>query len=346
MTAPLFLPEHGGNIGAAAKHFGIAKDNWLDLSSAVNPWHYPIPKLSASCFTELPYWQDAFLKAVESYYGCKHFVVGAGTQAFIESLPKVLTKGQILIPESGYQEHKKAWQQNHSISLYPSFNFSALDAFLTDSLNKNSQSHVLIINPNNPTAMLLGIDYLQSLAAKLSQGFYLIVDEAFIDTKAKQSLLTKPLANNIIVLRSLGKFFGLPGLRLGFAFANSEILKTLRQFMPLWQITGASQSIAAKALADNLWQQQTRQSLAASAKAQQAQLENACAAFNGQWFHSDLFSSLLLESQKGQALYQALASQGILLRFWQLNEAQVLLRFALCKNEQESQRLLSSIAKV
>ena len=176
-------------------------------------------------------------------------------------MPKqyVLAKLPILLPDTAYQEHDKNWQPaGQHRYFYPARCNNEASTFIDACLQQNSCRYLLVINSNNPTGLQFSVAQLLQWSQCLQGGGCLIVDEAFIDSLPTQSLLTEILLENVIVLRSFGKFFGLPGLRLEFVMGSEALLKTLGQKSVLWSINAPACHIAMKALADTAWQQQAR----------------------------------------------------------------------------------------
>jgi cobalamin biosynthetic protein CobC len=126
---------------------------------------------------------------------------------------------------------------------------------------------VMLANPNNPDGRLFERAELLALAAALRRrGGILVVDEAFMDTQpAGTSVAADVGCGNLVVLRSFGKFFGLAGLRLGFALAGPATARRLRAALGPWAVSGPAIAVGAKALADADWIEQTRNRLAKAA---------------------------------------------------------------------------------
>lgn len=329
------LPLHGGDIISAAKRYGIDEAQWIDLSTGMNPEPYAIPQIPVEAFYHLPYLQVAFLAAVAAYYHSENFLAVAGSQAAIQQLPQLLNPINaaampILMPELGYKEHEIHWARNTAVQHYPSLDSENMIAAIDARLALDSRQHLLVINPNNPTAVLIEKSQLLTWAEKLADGAYLIVDEAFIDITPQYSLLSEqPLPDNIIVLRSFGKFFGLAGLRLGFIFAHQHLLNHLRQNTGLWQVNGPAQSIAIKALTDTRWQAQARINIAENAVQTRALFAPLMQSYTTKHCcENGLFSSYLLSRDDALMLADALALQGILTRVVEMDASQALLRIA------------------
>jgi cobalamin biosynthetic protein CobC len=324
--------DHGGNIVSASEQYGVGLDQWIDLSTGINPKPYPV-ELDVASFQHLPYLRPEFIAASTHYYQSSHFLPVTGTQAAIQKLPHLLADFPVLIPQVGYQEHAKYWQRKGAaIHCYPSLNKEVTLRFIDSALADNPKRHVVIINPNNPTGVLFEKAQLLAWAQQLAPQAYLIIDEAFIDTAIEQSVLNPSLPDNIIVLRSFGKFFGLAGIRLGYCFANKSILSGLQHHLGLWQINGPAQSMAIKALDDKLWQCQAKKDIQQNAGFTRKiwhSLMNQLNLHPHSKYHSDLFSSYQMPSTYAMGLKEHFAQSGILLRVIEIGDQQALLRIGL-----------------
>ena len=125
---------------------------------------------------------------------------------------------------------------------------------------------VVLTRPNNPDGRIVDGDRILALARRLGKrGGQVVVDEAFADLDPTLSLVAGAPAN-VIILRSFGKFFGLPGLRLGFAIADPETAGDLRRALGPWPVSSVAAEIGTAALADAEWQMRTRVALTAAAE--------------------------------------------------------------------------------
>jgi cobalamin biosynthetic protein CobC len=194
---------------------------------------------------------------------------------------------------------------------------------------------VLLCNPNNPTAEHHPHDVAVDAAKQLKKrGGWLIVDEAFMDATPAESLA--PLAGtadapNLIVLRSLGKFFGLAGARVGFVLAAPDILNRMTESIGPWTVSGPAREVARLALLDADWQTAMREKLTLAGARLLEMLQPL-----GEVKGAHLF--VTLNSPHTAELHLYLAQQGILTRIF---DQQPLLRFGLPGNEPDWQRLSS-----
>lgn len=325
----LSLPLHGGDIISASERYRIPIAEWIDLSTGINPTPYPFSDIGSECFSRLPYIDPVFKQAVSRYYVCENFVAVTGTQAAIQVLPSLLKKQPVLVPEVGYQEHVKHWTKFQTpLNYYPSLDVGEMLKSIDRQLADNNAQHLLVINPNNPTAVKIPQSQLITWAQRLAEGAYLIVDEAFIDLMPQDSILseeTRP--ENIIVLRSFGKFFGLAGIRLGFVFANDLLLKALENTLGLWQVNGPAQAVAIQALNDKAWQTEIIDHITEYADFTRKMFSPVFEMLGVEGGHHEgLFSAYTLEQDQALWLNDKLAQSGILTRVILLENNKALLR--------------------
>ena len=255
--------KHGGNLFEIAKRYKSNVNQWIDLSTGVSPFTYPISAIPTSVWNQLPQENDGLELAAQHYYESHaEPAIVAGSQAAIMLLPKVVTQqlgycGVIALPSVGYKEHQHAWENFSQDGKM--WQVEYYEVLPTAELVAKCDV-VLIINPNNPTGKLNSKRELQALLGlfKSSEGL-LIIDEAFADCTPEVSLLEPNKTNeNLIILRSIGKFFGLAGARVGFIFANQKIQQAISQLIGPWTVTGPSRYIVKKALQDVAWQAENR----------------------------------------------------------------------------------------
>lgn len=257
----LKLPMHGGDIQWALAHFGGQAADWLDLSTGISPWSWPVPPVPQSVWQQLPAADDSVLRrAAATYYGCAQRCVlpVPGSQFAVAQCPRLLAPGSVAVPDPGYSEHAHAWQAaGHRLVYYRS------QMELADLIETGKVCHAVVINPNNPTAEVIEPERLLAWSRQLDCRYgLLLVDEAFGDCRPELSLAPGLPVTNLIVLRSLGKFFGLAGLRLGFVLADPAWIDRLETLCQPWQVSGPAQWIGARALTDGDWQAGQRVRLA------------------------------------------------------------------------------------
>lgn len=310
--------EHGGNLSLAAAQYGIPLENWLDLSTGINPNGYPVPEIPAAIWQRLPLDDDSLTEAACAYFGCRNALPSAGSQAAIQILPKLRPACKVAMPSLMYREHAHAWQRyGHQIITFTD---------LQDDSILSTADVVLLCNPNNPTASSFTPAGLLNLHAKLqARGGWLIVDEAFMDATPQNSIAQHTHLEGLFVLRSLGKFFGLAGARVGFLLTTPQWLSKAQEELGPWSLSGPSRFVAKQALSDVTWQQNTRNQLAAASQRLAALLtENGLAPRAG----TALFQ--FVPTNEAKLLQQQLAKQGIWVRYFPEASA---LRFGLPAEE-------------
>lgn len=323
--------EHGGQLREAAARYGIPLDDWLDLSTGINPNGWPVPAVPASAWSRLPEDADGLDEAARFYYGVRELLPVAGSQAAIQALPLLRRPCRVSVLHPAYAEHVHAWRRagRTTTPVAP----EELDHAV-------ARSDVLVlINPNNPTGARFAtaqlLDWYAQLAAR---GAWLVVDEAFMDATPEQSLAPFCPRPGLIVLRSLGKFFGLAGARVGFVCAEPSLLNRLKARLGPWTVATPSRRIATAALTDRAWQEATRHRLKADSKRLATLLrrrglapQGGCALF--QW----------VPTPRATALHERLAGRGILVRRF---DAPASLRFGLPGREADWVRLDATLADV
>ncbi|NOT68685.1 MAG: threonine-phosphate decarboxylase [Methylophilaceae bacterium] len=243
--------EHGGNLANAATQYGIPQAAWLDLSTGINPNGYPIPPIPPAFWQHLPSAEDGLVVAASAYYGSRFALPTSGSQAAIQVLPALRAPCRVAILIPMYQEHAHAWRRGgHEVNVFSEKPDTAL----------LEQTDVLILcNPNNPTAARFqSADLLHWHKQLAKRGGWLVVDEAFMDASPEASIAQYSHLDGLFVLRSLGKFFGLAGARVGFLLAAEEALHAMQAQLGPWPLNGAARFIAKQALKDKAWQQQNR----------------------------------------------------------------------------------------
>ena len=318
--------EHGGRLRRAAETYGIPLGDWLDLSTGINPQGYPVPPVPADAWLRLPEDDDGLEAAAADYYGSAHLLPVAGSQPAIQLLPAVLRGERVSLLAPGYAEHAHAWRERGAVAV----GADEIDAAVAHS------DIVVLVQPNNPTGVHFGRERLLEWHTRLARrGGWLVVDEAFIDTTPAQSLVPLAGADGLVVLRSVGKFFGLAGARVGFVFAPASVRAALAERLGPWTIAGPARWAARHALADRAWQTQARAALLTAGERLQALLEThglpACG--------PALFK--LVATPDAARLHAAFARRGILLRLFETPQA---VRFGLPSDEAGWARLAAALA--
>ncbi|HMA75323.1 MAG TPA: threonine-phosphate decarboxylase CobD [Xanthobacteraceae bacterium] len=262
---------HGGNLQAARRLFPDAPEPFIDLSTGVNPHSYPVPKLSSDVFAHLPEPAalDRLAATAATVYGApsRHHVVPApGTQILLPLVMALRPPGRAAVLGPTYEEFSRvARLAGHEV------------AEVGDIGQLKSADLAVVVNPNNPDGWIFNKRELLDLAdARRHREGLLVIDEAFMDVgPVGTSLCGEVARGDIVVLRSFGKFFGLGGLRLGFALAAPNIAARLAAALGPWAVAGPAIAIGQTALADAGWSKTMRERLEGEARRLDAVLVEA-----------------------------------------------------------------------
>ncbi len=323
---------HGGDLDEARRLFPQAPEPWIDLSTGINPIAYPVPALPAFLFARLPSpadHRDLEAAAAEAYgaESTATVVAAPGTQVLISLLPHLRAPSRVAILGPTYAEHAHSWRK------------AGHDVADVETLDQLDHADVVVaVNPNNPDGSLLKREALLHLAENLRpRGGWLVVDEAFADFDAGESLVPV-LPSNAIVLRSFGKTYGLAGLRIGFAVAPEPIAMKLRSALGPWAVSGPAIEAGRKALRDREWLDSARVARSADARRLDALLIGVAEApLRGTILYR------LLESPRAAELFRVLGEHGVWVRRFQYSPP--LLRFGLPGTEAEWERLTTVLAR-
>lgn len=297
-------PYHGGDLAWARARYPDAPQPWIDLSTGINPWAYPFTPPPAESYRRLPgsALMERLRVAAAAYYGAPDVtmvVPAPGSQALIQWLPRLRAPGKVAVLGPTYGEHQQCWgAAGHQVSVvgHP----------------EELESHdvAVVVNPNNPDGRALGREWLNDLARRMaSRGGWLVVDEAFGDLTPELSLAADVAKPGRVVLRSFGKFFGLAGLRLGFALAGGPIAESLRTALGPWAVPTPAAHIAIQAFTDVAWIAGTRDRLREQAIALDAVLAGCGFEVVG---GTDLFR--LVKDPRSPRVLEELLHHGIFLR--------------------------------
>ncbi|MDB5630870.1 MAG: aminotransferase [Tardiphaga sp.] len=329
--------KHGGDLTGAIARYGGAAEAWLDLSTGINPWSYPIQALPVQALPDhvwqrLPSRADeiAVCDAARMAYGVPDgvgIVAAAGTQALIQWLPRLAIDGRVAILGPTYGEHEAAWRQaGHDVVA-----IDRLDALAADT------RHVVIVNPNNPDGRIVDREALARLATSLrARGGWLVIDEAFADVSEHISAVALCRDDPVVVLRSFGKFYGLAGIRLGFAIARADIANAVQNAIGPWACSGPALIVGARALRDHDWRDRMRERLARQAdRLDHVLCQHGCAIVGGTTLYR------LVRHRDATLIHAGLARQKIWCRRFEWDGG--LLRFGLPPDQPALDRLAAAL---
>jgi cobalamin biosynthesis protein CobC len=256
--------DHGGDIGAAVARFGGSEAEWIDLSTGINQMPYPLPDIPPAAWHCLPTRgaMDQLVAAARDAYGSHAPLVPlAGAQAAIQMIPRLGGAGRAVVLAPTYNEYASAltaqgWEVREH---------NRLEALCGADL-------AVVVNPNNPDGRVHAPDDLIALSKEVG---LLIVDESFADPTPSISIASRAGTERFVVLRSFGTFYGLAGIRLGFALGPADIIRSLAELAGPWAVSGPALVAGAIALRDPSWAQSNRGRLARDAAALDALVAGA-----------------------------------------------------------------------
>ena len=333
-TPPAEVADHGGSLSRAARLFPDAPGPWLDLSTGINPHAYPFAGIEAAAFTRLPEESrlEALLETAARAYGApsrRNVVAAPGTQILLPLVAALAPRGGAAILSPTYAEHfRAAALAGHD----------ARETAEPDALRRAQLA--VVVNPNNPDGRVMSRPGLLDIAAGLREkGGLLVVDEAFIDAgQSGESLAPDVGQGGIVVLRSFGKFFGLAGVRLGFAIGPEHLVAGLRARLGPWAVSGPAIELGMAALADFDWQQAMRRRLAGDAARLDRLLGEADLTVAG---GTGLYR--FVRTPHAQDIFRTLGEAGILVRRFDRDAAA--LRFGLPGSDAGFARLGHALAR-
>ena len=233
--------QHGGDIDLAIKKYGGEREDWIDLSTGINGTSYPWQESVKVELRNLP--SNKILMNLEKAAARAYKIAestytaaASGGQQIINLLPICLKNcNSVTILGPTYNEYEKA------------FKSSGIKTQTVSEVSKLSSSDIaIIVNPNNPTGKVIADETLEDLSKKVR---ILIIDESF---KMFSSRRIQKF-DNVIQINSLGKFFGLAGVRLGFVSGPSDFIKSVRGMLGPWPISSIAAEIGIIALNDTTW---------------------------------------------------------------------------------------------
>jgi cobalamin biosynthetic protein CobC len=322
------ITDHGGSLGRARRLFPQAPEPWVDLSTGINPHSYPLFDLPATALSRLP--EPAQVRelnaAAAAAYGApsaRNMVAAPGTQILVPRVMSLVAPGRALVLGPTYAEHARAAAlAGHEVREVGDIGSLA------------GADLAIVVNPNNPDGRLVERETLLDLAAALrARGGLLVVDEAFMDVGPREQSVAGDVGQGgLVVLRSFGKFFGLAGLRLGFAIAPEHVAQRLEAELGPWAVAGPALEYGVRALGDIGWQGNMRSRLQGEAARLDALLRRFGLEVTG---GTTLFR--YVQTADAPSLFAWLGQHGILIRNFTWSETA--LRFGLPGSEAEWARL-------
>ena len=267
-------PTHGGNVYKVAREGRIPVGQIVDFSASINPLGPPVTGLRAirSALKQIGHYPDpdcwqlrqalARLCAVDP----EMILVGNGSTELIHLLPRALTIKSALIVGPTFVEYARALLDAGSSVRYihamreEGFRPPLKEVLRQLSTKRSEFDAVFLCNPNNPTGQVMNQLAMRQVvkAVERLQG-WLIVDEAFIDYCQTRSVVSMVQANpRMILLRSLTKFYAMPGLRIGYLVGASKVVDQLKDHQPPWSVNSLAQEVSLALLQDEAYAAKSR----------------------------------------------------------------------------------------
>jgi cobalamin biosynthetic protein CobC len=304
---------------------------WVDLSTGINPRPYPVRRSGWAEARRLPQREDTL--ALETIAAANFGVpdVGCiaavpGSEIGLRLLPRILGADRVTIGGPTYGSHQETWAEAGArVTIVPVTEIGQADSAV-----------IVVASPNNPDGRITPPEMLRALAARQAdRGGWLVVDEAFADLDPTHSVAGHA-GGALVVLRSFGKFYGLPGVRLGFILAAPAIVENVRALLGDWPVSAAAIAAGMAAYADLDWAARMRVHLARQAVRLDQLLARAGMDVVG---GTDLFR--LGRCSDGEILFAELARHGVLVR--PFSQDRHLLRFGLPGSPSEWRRLEAAL---
>ena len=267
-------PIHGGNVYRAAQELRLPVERILDFSASINPLGPPAVARRAirSALKQITHYPDPdcrqLRQALAQQCGVDPgmILVGNGSTELIHLLPRALAIKSALIIGPTFEEYARALQDAGSTVRYVQarreerFRPPVTEVLRALSAKRPRFDAVFVCNPNNPTGQVITRPMMRELAEVIERRQrWLIVDEAFIDYCQNQSVVSLLSAHpRIVVLRSLTKFYAMPGLRVGYLLGASKVVDQMKDRQPPWSVNSLAQAVSCAVLRDRAYKIKSR----------------------------------------------------------------------------------------
>lgn len=319
----MVIHRHGGNLRELAQRSGKPVKDILDFSANINPLGPPewIRTLISSQIDSLTHYPDpdctSLKEVIASRYGIStdEVLVGNGSTEILHLLPRAFQLPRAVIPVPSYSDYELSCQlaglEIKKIALPEEDGFVINLPAIESELKGNE--FVFIGHPNNPTGLLCRTAEVHELASRNPSTIF-VIDEAFADFVNEINSFTRYRTGNIIVLRSLTKFYAIPGLRLGFVISNRNNIAKMRMFLPPWSVNALAQAVGELALTEDDYEKRTRELV----KAERESLSRELQSIAGLTVYPGTANFLLVRIDRGgidaSILSQQMLKEGMAIR--------------------------------
>ena len=322
-------PFHGGNLKEASLKYKMGRDEFIDFSANINPLGLS-PRIKealldsidlALCYPD-PYC-DELKREISTHLGTdkENILVGNGSCDLIYLIARTFNPRNCLILIPTFSEYEYAVKISGGSCQF--FKLSEEKDFLwkKESVLKRLKGEdlVFICNPNNPTGGLVSKeDLLFTVTEGKKREATIVVDEAFIDfveDSDQFTLVREAVSNgNLLVLRSLTKFFALAGLRVGYVVGAKRMIKELEKKQSPWSVNGLAQIAAREALRDQNFAEKTKSYIQQERNYLKERLEEIKGIEPYPAAANFIFCRLTKDGINSSLLAEKLGCQGILIR--------------------------------
>ncbi len=263
---------HGGNIYELSARAGCSPDDILDFSASINPLGPPpgLAHILSGCFHRLASYPDIhnklLIEAISKFHDIdpECIAVGNGSTELIYWLPRALGVSKALVAAPTFGEYAKAFELQgtrlQKMFTAPEDHFQPLVEQLEAALQKDSFEAVLLTHPASPSGALLAAETINWVAenSRKSGRPFLLIDEVFIDF-CEQASLKRFLdrSPNLAIIRSFTKFYGSPGLRIGYLLAPPQVAAQVRRHLPPWSVNTLAQAAGAYCFSQDDYRRKT-----------------------------------------------------------------------------------------
>ncbi len=269
-TSNVELSSHGGNVHAFARARGIQTKDVLDFSASINPLGWPrgVRDAYRQALSQTVHYPELYAETLTATLAQYHnltpnnLVIGNGSTQLIYLLARVFKSRRVLIVSPTFSEHESAFrcvgaQVVRFMLKPPTFTLPLESLRLT--LAKGFDT-LIVTNPNSPTGTLVSYAAMQEIVQFCRRlGVHLLVDETFVDWIEETSLKTLvQRQQHLIILRSLTKFFAIPGLRVGYVIAHPKSAQLLREQLEPWSVNTVAQAVATVCVNDSQFLHRSR----------------------------------------------------------------------------------------
>ena len=358
---------HGGNIWSVGDRYGLQPSEIIDFSASINPlFPEKIKDIVVRSIESLCHYPDPDYRklrgAISEFINIspENITVGNGSTEFIYFIPRVIKPENVLIPIPSFSEYENAVRQINSNPLF--LNLKEKDSFelpLNEVIDGLKDVRMLFLcTPHNPTGVLYKKEDIFRIIEECERrGIWVLIDEVFIefvpDFKKISFVSEAVKRKNLIILRSLTKFFVIPGLRLGYAVGNADIIKKIKDCQEPWRVNTIADAVGCEILRETDYIDESLSLV----KKERDFLFSELGSVNGLKLFPSTVNFIMASLKQSTVnsrqsitlrdLYSKLASNGILIR--DLSTMRGLdnrfLRFAV-RNHSDNEKLITAIRRI